>query len=74
MDLNLKAVFFSCQAAARIMKRSRGGRIINVASLASTMTAPNQAAYAPSKGGVKLLTRQLELLRHEAPDFGQITS
>jgi len=61
MTLNLKSVFFCCQAAARIMKERGGGKIINTASLASTVTSMNQAAYAPSKGGVKLLTMQLAL-------------
>lgn len=61
VDLNLKAVFFCSQAAARIMRDGGGGKIINTASLASTYTSVNQAAYAPSKGGIKLLTRQLAL-------------
>lgn len=61
MDLNLKSVFFCCQAAGRIMKAQGGGKIINTASLASAYTSVNQAAYAPSKGGLKLLTRQLAL-------------
>ncbi len=59
MDLNLKAVFFCCQAAARIMKTRDGGKIINTASLASTVASTNQAAYAPSKAGVKMLTQHL---------------
>jgi NAD(P)-dependent dehydrogenase (short-subunit alcohol dehydrogenase family) len=61
MDLNLKAVFFCCQAAARIMKDRGSGKIINTASLSSTYTSLNQAAYAPSKGGIKLLTQHLAL-------------
>ncbi len=61
MDLNLKAVFFASQAAARIMKERGGGKIINTASLASTVTSMNQSAYAPSKGGIKLLTMSLAL-------------
>ncbi len=61
LDTNLKAVFFSCQAAARIMKERGGGKIINTASGASEFTTLNQAAYASSKGGVKLLTKQLAL-------------
>ncbi len=59
IDLNLKSVFFCCQAAARIMKERGGGKIINTASVASTFTTLNQPAYAPSKGGVLLLTQQL---------------
>jgi len=61
MDLNLKAVFFCCQAAARIMKERGGGKIINTASLASTYASVYQSAYAPSKGGVKMLTQHLAL-------------
>jgi NAD(P)-dependent dehydrogenase (short-subunit alcohol dehydrogenase family) len=59
LDLNLKSVFFSCQAAGRIMKERGGGKIINTASLASTAAYMNQAAYAPSKGGIMMLTRHL---------------
>ena len=61
LNLNLKSVFFCCQAAARIMKERGGGKIINTASLASTVTSMNQTAYAPSKGGVRLLTMALAL-------------
>jgi NAD(P)-dependent dehydrogenase (short-subunit alcohol dehydrogenase family) len=61
MDLNLKSVFFCCQAAGRIMRERGGGKIINTASLSSTWTSVNQAAYAPSKGGIKQLTQQLAL-------------
>ncbi len=61
LDTDLKAVFFSCQAAARIMKARGGGKIINTASLASAITAPNQAAYAPAKAGVKQITMSLAL-------------
>ena len=61
LNINLKSVFFCSQAAARIMKDRGGGKIINTASLASTYTSVNQAAYAPSKGGIKLLTQHLAL-------------
>jgi NAD(P)-dependent dehydrogenase (short-subunit alcohol dehydrogenase family) len=59
LTLNLKSVFFCCQAAGRVMKAQGGGKIINTASLASTVASTNQGAYAPSKGGVLLLTRHL---------------
>jgi NAD(P)-dependent dehydrogenase (short-subunit alcohol dehydrogenase family) len=61
VDLNLKCLFFSCQAAARIMKERGGGKIINVASLATATTFPNQAAYAPSKAGVMQATMLMAL-------------
>jgi len=59
VDLNLKSVFFCSQSAARIMKERGGGKIINTASLSSAIASTNQAAYAPSKGGVRLLTMHL---------------
>jgi 2-dehydro-3-deoxy-D-gluconate 5-dehydrogenase len=61
MDLNLKSLFFACQAAARIMKKQGAGKIINVASLATAITSLNQSAYAPSKAGVKQVTMLLAL-------------
>jgi len=61
LSLNLKSVFFCSQAAARIMKERGGGKIINTGSLACYAVAPNQAAYAPSKGGVKMLTMMLAM-------------
>ncbi|GAB4351398.1 MAG: glucose 1-dehydrogenase [Candidatus Abyssubacteria bacterium] len=60
LDTNLKALFFACQAAARIMmERRRGGKIINIASLASYVGLNEVAAYCASKGGVLALTRAL---------------
>ena len=32
-SVNLKAVFFCCQQAARLMRKSGGGRIVNLSSL-----------------------------------------
>jgi NAD(P)-dependent dehydrogenase (short-subunit alcohol dehydrogenase family) len=61
MDTDLKAVFFCAQAAARIMKERGGGKIINVASLSSAIASLNQAAYAPAKAGVHMVTRALAL-------------
>lgn len=60
--LNLKSVFFCCQAAARVMvEQPTGGSIINVASLNSVVGNAWAASYAASKGGVAQLTRSLAL-------------
>lgn len=60
VDTNLKALFFCCQGAARLMtKEKRGGKIINIASLASYAGLNEVAAYCASKGGVLSLTRAL---------------
>lgn len=61
-DMNLKPVFFTCQAAARVMQRQdSGGCMVNVASLNAVVGNAWAAAYAASKGGVVQLTKSLAL-------------
>jgi NAD(P)-dependent dehydrogenase (short-subunit alcohol dehydrogenase family) len=51
--VNAKGVFFCLQAVARVMIKQRGGRIINIASIAGKGYAgTSNAAYAASKGAV----------------------
>lgn len=59
LDLNLKGLFFCAQAAGRVMAGQRGGRIVNISSVAGAEGAPNIASYCASKGGVDALTRAL---------------
>lgn len=59
MDLNLKAVFFCCQEAARQMTRQGKGKIILVGSLATCLGLAERASYTASKGGVGQLTKCL---------------
>lgn len=61
MDVNLKGLFFCCQAAGRIMTRAGSGRIINMSSQASVVGIRDHAVYCASKGGVNQLTRVLAL-------------
>lgn len=56
---NLKAVFFCCQAAARAMLQSGGGRIVNISSLGGLKAWPDHAHYCAAKAGVIHLTRAL---------------
>jgi NAD(P)-dependent dehydrogenase (short-subunit alcohol dehydrogenase family) len=58
-EINLRAMFFACQAAARVMRAQGDGRILNVASGADLLTVANIAPYAISKAGVRQLTRSL---------------
>ena len=60
-DVNLRAVFFGCQAAAREMIKTGGGKIINTASELAFVVSrvPVLAIYIASKGGVVTLTRAL---------------
>ena len=60
IDVNLRGTFLCCQEAGRNMiLRREGGKIINVASLLSTIGVSNIVPYASSKGGVASLTRSL---------------
>jgi NAD(P)-dependent dehydrogenase (short-subunit alcohol dehydrogenase family) len=56
-SVNVKALFFLLQAAARSMKDTGGGRIVNVSSPATRMTLTNYTSYATSKAAVDYITR-----------------
>ncbi|HEX7096348.1 MAG TPA: SDR family NAD(P)-dependent oxidoreductase [Acidimicrobiales bacterium] len=57
--VNLKGVYFGCQAAARVMVEQGSGSIINVASAGMDMAVPGLSAYALTKAAVAMLTRTL---------------
>jgi NAD(P)-dependent dehydrogenase (short-subunit alcohol dehydrogenase family) len=59
--VNLKGLFFCCQAAGRHMVERGYGRIVNMSSQAGHVGIPRHAAYSASKGGVELLTKVLAL-------------
>ena len=58
-SVNLKAVFFCCQNGARLMRKSGGGRIVNLSSLGGIRPWAEHAHYCSSKAGVIMLTRAL---------------
>ncbi len=57
IQVNLKAVFFLSQAAARVMVSQGSGKIINVASMLSFQGGILVPSYTASKSGVAGLTR-----------------
>ena len=59
LAVNLKGVFFGCQAAARRMAPRRRGSIVNVSSSAAFEPYPTLSAYSMAKAGVVALTRVL---------------
>ena len=61
LDVNLKGLFFACQAAGRHMVDRGYGRIVNMSSQAGHVGIRRHAAYSASKGGVELLTKVLAL-------------
>ena len=60
-SVNLRGVFFGCQAAAREMMKTGGGRIVNTASELAFIVPRSHisATYISSKHGVVGLTRSL---------------
>ncbi len=66
IDLNVNAVFYCTQAAARIMKEQGGGVIINTSSMVSIYGQAAGCAYPASKFAVNGLTKSLG--RELAPD------
>jgi NAD(P)-dependent dehydrogenase (short-subunit alcohol dehydrogenase family) len=61
MNVNLRGLFFCCQAAGRIMLDQGSGRIVNMSSQVSVVGYRDYAAYCASKGGVNQLTKALAL-------------
>lgn len=58
-SVNLKAVFFCAQEAARLMQRGGEGRIVNISSMGAFLAWPEHVHYCASKAGVVALTRGL---------------
>lgn len=54
-NLNTRGLFFTSQEALKLMRD--GGRIVNISSVASRMTAPGRSIYAGTKGAVEAFTR-----------------
>jgi NAD(P)-dependent dehydrogenase (short-subunit alcohol dehydrogenase family) len=61
MAVNLDGPFLGCKHAVRAMKKSGGGSIVNVSSIAGMVGHHSLAAYCASKGGVRLLTKSVAL-------------
>jgi 2-deoxy-D-gluconate 3-dehydrogenase len=61
MNINLRGLFFCCQAAGKIMLAQGAGRIVNMSSQVSVVGYRDYAVYCASKGGVNQLTKALAL-------------
>lgn len=61
LDINLKALFFCCQAVGKVMLRQGSGRIINMSSSFGVVGFGGRTAYAASKAAVSNLTKTLAL-------------
>ncbi len=56
-EVNLKGPFFMIQHAARLMKASGGGAIVNVSSVNAVTPMPYQGIYAITKAGLVSMTK-----------------
>ena len=61
VGVNLRGVYFCCQAAARLMRAKKRGKIINLASAAAFLVRPGipNSVYAMTKAGIVMLTKSL---------------
>ncbi len=59
MDVNVKAIFLAVRHVVPIMIQQRSGVILNTGSISGQVGIPGQGAYAPSKGALHQLTRQM---------------
>ena len=62
IDFNLNGTFLFLHAVVPVMKAQKGGKIVNLASIAGRgLSASSSAAYCTAKGGIIALTRKLSL-------------
>ena len=60
LETNLTSAFqVGREAARRMIKRGKGGKIVNIGSLTSEVARATIAPYAAAKGGIKMLTRSM---------------
>ena len=59
LAVNLTGVFLFSQAVGRVMIQQKGGKIVNVSSVAGRSGSRGMAAYAAAKAGVTALTQSL---------------
>ena len=59
LETNVLGTFLLCREAAKLMRKTPGGRIVNFTSLAAPLALEGEAIYAASKAAVESLTRTL---------------
>ena len=68
MNVNLKGVFFTTQRVVRhLQTEKRSGKIISISSVHEELPFPHFTSYCMSKGGLKMMTRNLAI---ELAPFG----
>jgi 3-oxoacyl-[acyl-carrier protein] reductase len=61
IDVDLTGLYLVSKAAARIMRKQRSGRIINISSVAGIVPLRLQCPFVAAKAGVDQLTRAMAI-------------
>jgi glucose 1-dehydrogenase len=62
LNVNLKGAFFLTQAFVRkLVEAKKPGRVINISSVHEDMVFPHFSTYCASKGGIRMLMRDLSV-------------
>lgn len=61
MNTNVKAIFLAARHVVPVMLQQRSGVILNTGSISGQVGIPGQGAYAPSKGALHQMTRQMAI-------------
>jgi meso-butanediol dehydrogenase / (S,S)-butanediol dehydrogenase / diacetyl reductase len=61
MATNLEGAFLCTQACARVMLKTGGGAVVNIASISGLRASTMRVAYGTSKGALIHLTKQLAI-------------
>ena len=67
IETNFIGTFLMCRESARLMKKNRFGRIVNLASVATPLKLEGEAVYAASKAAVISFT---QVVAKELASFG----
>ena len=67
LDTNFRGTFLMCREAAKLMRRRKFGRIVNLSTIAVPMQLEGESLYAASKGAVETFSR---VLARELAEFG----
>lgn len=62
IEVNMTSVYLGCRAGLKQMRsQGQGGSIVNFSSVAGLVGIPGTAAYAASKGGVRLMSKSIAM-------------
>lgn len=61
IEVDMRAAYATSLAAAKYMKQSGGGSIINVTSINSVVGFPGNPGYVAAKGGLRMMTKGLAI-------------